>query len=106
LAEIIYAGWGATVKVADACAGISTTSGPATQLSVEWRKRLDRDFPIDSKIFCWPNQRDLGAPMFVANWDLYGDSTGLILKGDGGGPLFSPDSSGVMRMWRPTMAVA
>ena len=36
--------------------------------------------------------------MFVANWDLYGDSTGLILKGDSGGPLFSPDSSGAMRL--------
>ena len=97
-AEIVYAGWGATVKVADTCAGISTTSGPATRLSAEWRKRLDREFPVDSKTCCWPNQTALGAPMFVANWDLYGDSTGLILKGDSGGPLFSPDPNGAMRV--------
>lgn len=97
-AEIVYAGWGATVKVADTCEGIQTQSGPATRLSVEWRKRLDSNFPVDSQTCCWPSQRPLGVPMFVANWDLYGDSTGLILKGDSGGPLFSPDFNGVMRV--------
>jgi hypothetical protein len=97
-AAIVYAGWGATVLVADTCEGIQTTSGPATRLGVEWRKRLDSDFPVDTQLCCWPSQTSVRTPMFVANWDLYGDSTGQILKGDSGGPLFSPDSTGNMRV--------
>lgn len=97
-AEIVYAGWGVTALIADTCEGIQTTSGPAARLSVEWRKRLDSKFPVDSQTCCWPRQQNLGTPMFVANFNLYGDSTGLILKGDSGGPLFSPDGSGAMRV--------
>ena len=44
--------------------------------------------------------------MYVANWDLYGDSTGLILHGDSGGPLFSADSSGALRVVGVTSGVS
>jgi hypothetical protein len=97
-ADIVYAGWGATALIADTCEGIKTQEPPATHLSVEWRKRLDSEFPIDSQTCCWPRQRNVGSPMYVANFDLYGDSTGLVLKGDSGGPLFSPDSGGALRV--------
>jgi hypothetical protein len=97
-ADIVYAGWGATALIADTCEGIQTQEPRPTTLSVEWRKRLDSDFPVDSQTCCWPRQRPLGSPMFVANFDLYGDSTGLVLRGDSGGPLFTPDGSGAMRV--------
>jgi hypothetical protein len=97
-AAIVYAGWGQIDLIADTCEGISTASASATRLAAEWRKRLDSNFPVDSQLCCWPSQVSTGTPMFVANWDLYGDSTGLVLKGDSGGPLFSPDGAGNMRV--------
>lgn len=93
-AEIEYAGWGQTDLIADTCEGIHTETSPATRLAVAWGKRLDSEFPVDSQSVAGP----LGTPMFVANWDLYGNSTGLILKGDSGGPLFTPDGTGAMRL--------
>jgi hypothetical protein len=97
-ADIVYAGWGATALIANTCEGIQTQGPAATRLAVEWRKRLDSNFPIDSQTCCFPNQHSLGTPMYVANFNLYGDSTGLVLKGDSGGPLFSPDGSGAIRV--------
>jgi hypothetical protein len=93
-ASIVYAGWGRTDLVTDTCEGILSASRPADRLAVEWRKRLDGNFPVDSHSVTGP----LDTPMFVANFDLYGDSTGLILGGDSGGPLFTPDSMGTMRL--------
>lgn len=93
-AEIVYAGWGQTDLIADTCEGILTASRPATRLAVAWGKRLDGEFPVDSHSVAGP----LGTPMFIANWNLYGNSTGLTLKGDSGGPLFTPDGTGAMRV--------
>jgi trypsin len=93
-ADIVYAGWGVTDLIADTCEGILTAGRPATRLAVEWRKRLDSNFPVDSHSV----NGHLQTPMFVANFDLYGDSSGLVLSGDSGGPLFSPDGAGTMRL--------
>lgn len=93
-AEIVYAGWGQTNLIADTCEGIFTQSSPATRLAVAWGKRLDGEFPVNSQSVVGP----LGTPMFIANWNLYGNSTGLTLKGDSGGPLFTPDATGAMRV--------
>ena len=93
-AEIVYAGWGQTDLITDTCEGILTASRPATRLAVAWGKRLDGEFPVDSHSVAGP----LGTSMFVANWNLYGNSTGLTLKGDSGGPLFTPDGTGAMRV--------
>jgi hypothetical protein len=93
-AEIVYAGWGLIDLIADTCEGLRTASRSATRLGVEWRKRLDGSIPVDSNSVSGP----LGTPMFVANFNLYGDSTGLVLSGDSGGPLFSPDPTGAIRV--------
>jgi hypothetical protein len=93
-ASIVYAGWGRTDGIADTCEGPGSASRNATRLNVEWRKRLDGGYPVDSNTV----SGNTGTPVFVANWDLYGDSTGLLLAGDSGGPLFTPDPSGAMRV--------
>lgn len=98
-ADIVYAGWGLTDFIADTCEGTISASRPATHLAVEWRKHLGFIWLIGySAVITQSVFGPLGTPMFVASWDLYGDSTGLTLAGDSGGPLFSPDSAGAMRI--------
>jgi trypsin len=93
VASIVYAGWGLTDSVSDTCKFLGA-SRRAGQLSVETHKLLDGNYPVDSNSVAG----SLRSPMFIANFDLYGDSTGLVLPGDSGGPLLSFDATGAVRI--------
>jgi len=94
-APISYYGWGLTDNITN-CAGLRNASLLTGVLRVETQKRLDTDAPTTTSGVPGSGV-DWGGRVFQERFAIDG-STGVVLPGDSGGPLFAPDQNGTIRV--------